>query len=267
MNTYALKIPRLFTGDNVITVVDKNNPVSVHRTLGSKDIVMVDSDHIREYEWYIVSVEDDEIIMVNGDKWHRFSCIDHGFKDTVRMNNAPELLGLIQRKGYKLPQKVEALLHTSLNELFSKPIFRTETREWSTASVFIRYKDALEELHKTVNDFVNQAKIDTLFDKLIVSLAIGDANLMYNTGRIMLSPIIREELKEATMQFKRIRSLAFDTADAAKGIHKWSSEWKTSVKFEGIDLVVRVHRDHVYVLIPHGKDGYIMECVGWFDFY
>ena len=272
MSTYALKLPR-YTIANSVCVVAKNNPDYVLRSYTEKDVVLVSKDERGiENEWFVVSVDDDELIMVNGQKWQRYHSKDYGFKDTVHANCAPELFSIMFRRGYKISDQILDLLKTALEELFACPIFylefpnRDEICNWSSASVFSRYVELLEEIGKTVNDFVAQETIDNFFDKMFSELYMVDAKSMLYSGKIVLSPETHQKYSEASKMFKEISDIAMEEAIAAKSIHLWHGEWMKSAKYKGIDFVIRVFRSHIYVLLPY-KNGRTVQCIAKFDWY
>jgi len=265
MNAYVLKLRTNVDAENGIAVVSKNDDTVVLREYRKKDEILRTYDAEIAYSWFIVPVSDDEIIYVNNRKWNRYRFVSNGVKDTIFLNATPQLFAEAEKKGVVLPESYMDAFKTSLNELFRFPVFfNSEKRSWSTASVFWRYKSILNQLDKTVNDFVEQSVIDNFFKQMVNVYAKSDIKALLDGERIIISSDVKALINKLNWEMSNIATCAFERAIKFANEHNWSNEWFSTISYEGKEFKIKLIQYHVYLLIPYGKSE-ISECVGWLD--
>jgi len=180
------------------------------------------------------------------------------------MNATPELFEKAKENGVELHKEsyLDAL-KTSLRELFKFPVFSNEKRTWNSATVFMHYKNILRCLGKTVNDFVEQERIDNFIEQLIKVYALKEIRAFTTDNMVWMSESVFEKLCSAKMEFSRMASHAFNYADKFKNVHNWYSEWESETFYNDMKILVRVNKYRVYILIPVGKEDFVCECAGW----
>ena len=265
MNTFVGKFRTNVELANGIAIVAKNDPDTVLRTYSKKDEVLRTYENGIAYSWFIIGVDYDEVIYVNHKKWNRYETICGGVKDTIKVNPVVELYEEAKKQNVTLPESYFEALGTSLREIFRYPIFANSERTWSSASVFAKYKRVLRECEKTVNDFVDENKLDNFFTQLAAVYAFSEIHVLYDQEHVALSAETRSVLVQREYEFSKYKRIAFAVASENFAEHKWFSEWNKKYDFGGNEFIIKVCKKHVYLMIPHGKD-YVKECIGWFEY-
>lgn len=262
MKTFVLKLRTNADAENGVAVVSKSDDTLVLREYHKKDEILRTYEDNIAYSWFVVSVSENEVIYVNNQKWRRYCNTCDGIKDTIYVNPTAELFKHVKGNIELLPENYMDALETSLKEIFKFPVFRSENRGWSSASVFVRYIHVLYRLKKTANDFVEQHVIDEFVRKMIKVYARSEIKSMLNGKCAFVSKEVEAEIEVLNKEMSEISSLAFDCAIAGSKVHNWCTEWDGSISYKGKTLDIKVNQDHVYLQVPYGK-GSVSECVGW----
>jgi len=261
MKSFVLKLRTNVDVGNGIAVVSKNDDTVVLREYHKKDEILRTYEEKIAFSWFVISVEDDEVIYVNNQKWNRYRFISEGVKDTIYLNSTPELFIEAKRNGVVLPGNYIDAFTTALRELFKFPVFPNEKRKWSSATIFNRYKTVLFQLDKTVNDFLSQEEIDGFFNQMVNLYALSKIKMMLEGKRVSVSPDVETKINGLKKELSYMGTQAFN-AFIANGIKDWDEEQWSTMRYNNTEITVRVNNAHVYVVIPYGKSE-VWECVGW----
>ena len=265
MKTFVLKLRTNSDVENGIAIVASNNSDTVLRTYEKKDEVLRTYEGSVAYSWFLIPVDENEVIFVNNKKWRRYREKEDGVKDTICVNATPELYYSAKKAGVVLPEMYYEALKTSLTELFMFPVFSSETRKWNSVKVFMQYKNLLPELEKKVNDFVEQSQLDKFFESLVNLYAATEIKSFIDGGLIRLSQSTKQKVDELMVTFAQIRRWAFSLAKEYSNEHNWYMDWMHETEYKGKPVTLMVKCYHLYVIFPYGKDSSITECVGWFE--
>lgn len=262
--TFVLKLKTNFDVENGIAVVSKSNTDTILRTYEKKDEILRTHEDGVAYSWFIITVNENEVIFVNNKMWKRYSNSGEDIKDTIFLNATPDLYWNAKKAGVTLPAEYTEALRTSLKEIFKFPVFSNKTRKWNSVKVFLRYKTLLNEIEKKVNDFVEQKEIDNFFEILTNLYAAAEIKAFMDGGLIRLSDNTKCKVDCMLSNFAGIRRWAFNFAKDYSTEHNWYTEWVREATYQEMTVTVKVQCYHLYVIFPYGKDN-ITECVGWFD--